>query len=392
MKKWLKIIFIILIIISIGLAWFVKENSKPLSKSAALSLIESTFQNDLKNAKGFSAAQLLIHSDSLNIHENYGFSKMGTSPDGNTPFHVASIGKTFTAALIGLLAERGKLSYEDPISNYLPESVLKNLFVFEGLDHQKEVTIEQLLRHTSGVADYFADPVTSGPLMEQLILEEKDHLWTPMELIAFSRDKQTAFSAPGKSVHYTDTGYILLGLIIEKVSGKTFHENLTDEIFTPLAMDDSYLIFYSEPRHEPKKAISEIWFKGTEISKYNSLSVDWSGGGIISTPEDLLKFYKGLREGKLISAARLADMETITGKFQSGIHLGAGMMEFRFDEFFFLLKGMPYTKGHIGVLSTHMMYDPVHDTYIIANFGSTEFMPQSFQLIIKVLSYVNRIK
>lgn len=392
MKNWLIIILIIITIIGAALAWLIINNSKPITKEEGLDFVKNAFQKDLKNAKGLSAAQLLIHSDKKGIHETYGFAKTGTPPDGNTPYHLASIGKTFTSTLIGMLADQGKLSYTDPIANYLSQETLQGLFVFEGVDYKDQVTVEQLLRHTSGVADYFDDPVSSGQTMSELILNDKDHMWTPKELLDFSRDKQKTFSAPGKTTHYSDTGYILLGLIIEKVTGKPFHQNLSDEIFTPLQMDDSYLTFYSEPKNQPKKPISEIWFKGTEVSTYNSLSIDWSGGGIISTPEDLLKFYKGLREGQLVSPERLEAMETITGKFRAGIHLGAGMMQLRFEEFFFLLKGMPRMNGHIGVLSTHMMYDPTNDTYIIANFGSTEFMEKSFQLLIKLNSVLTRIK
>lgn len=332
---------------------------------------------------------MLIHSDTLGIHETFGGSLI---PDGNTPFHIASIGKTFTATLIGILADRGLLDYGDLASQYLSEEILSGLFIYEGTDYQKNVTIDHLLRHTSGVADYYVDPVSEGSPMATLIVTDKNHLWTPLELIAFTRDKQKAFSAPGKIIHYTDTGYTLLGLIIEKVSGKIFHQNLTDHIFAPLAMDDSYLVQYSRPLNQPQKPLSEIWFKGTEVSSFNSLSVSWSDGGIVSTPENLLKFYKGLREERLLSAPRLAYMETLTGKFQRGIHLGAGMMEIRYEEFFFLLKNLPRTKGHIGSLSTHMMYDAIHDTYIIANFGSTDFMPQSFRLMINVLSIISRIK
>lgn len=395
MKKWQIIMIIItitILIIGAALTWLTIANSKAISKEEGLEFVKTSFQKDLKNAKNLSAAQLLIHSDKKNIHENYGFSKAGTPPDGNTPFHIASIGKTFTATLIGMLADQGQLSYSDPIANYLSPETLQGLFVFEGVDYKDQVTVEQLLRHTSGVADYFEDPVSSGLTMADLILNDKDRLWTPTELLAFSRDKQKSVSAPGKTTHYTDTGYILLGLIIEEVTDKPFHQNLNDSIFAPLEMADSYLMFYSEPKNQPKKPISQIWFKGTEISTYNSVSIDWSGGGIISTPEDLLKFYKGLREGRLVSPERLKAMEIITGEFRTGIHLGAGMMEFRFDEFFFLLKGMPYTKGHIGVLSTHMMYDPTNDTYIIANFGSTEFMQKSFELLIKLNSVLARIQ
>jgi D-alanyl-D-alanine carboxypeptidase len=143
-------------------------------------------------------------------------------------------------------------------------------------------------------------------------------------------------------------------------------------------------MFYSEPINTPKKDLEKIWFNNLEVSGYESLSCDWSGGGIVSTTEDLLKFNRALREGRLIQPGTLAAMDICTHKFQTGIYYGLGMMEIRFKEFFFLLGKLPKIKGHIGILSTHLFYDSSRDTHIIMNFGSSTRMVESFKGLIEI--------
>lgn len=396
MKTILTISMGVLAIALAGILLLVKINSSPINAAKAKEIIQDLVRKDVQNSKDITGATVLIQSDKLNLNEIYSFERDSTdkvvAAQPDTPFHIASIGKTFTAVLIGRLQEAGKLKFSDKISSYLDEDTLKGLFVYEGVDYQAEVTIQQLMGHTSGVADYFSDPAYTGKPIEDLILTEPDRLWSPMDLVDFSRDHQKAINKPGAAYHYSDTGYILLGLIIESVSGKPFHENLKDEIFTPLRMDDSYLMFYSEPKNLPKREIAKIWFQGTEVSKFNSLSVDWSGGGIISTVEDLLRFHKALKGGQLISKETLSYMEDYNNKFRTGIYYGLGLMQYRFEEFFFLLKGYPRMTGHIGVLSTHMFYDEVHDAYIIINYGSDAHMEKSVRNIISIIGILNRIK
>lgn len=336
-----------------------------------------------KNAQ--SSIQILIDSKKLDFQYNY------SSEDSNQPFHIASIGKMFTATLIMILIERNSLSLHDPISNYFTNIELENLFIFKDKDYMKEVTVEQLLAHTSGIGDYFEDPVNLGSPMSKLIVSESEKKWTPYELVEFTRKRQKAAGIPGKVFHYSDTGYILLGLIIEKVSGKPFHENLHDEIFTPLGMQDSYMLFYSEPKN-PLQKFQKIWLNGTDVTDFQSLSVDWSGGGIISTPNDLLSFNRAFREGRLFHEEKIQFMEKFKHKFRTGIHYGTGLMEIRFEEFFFLLKGLPRLRGHIGVLSTHLFYDPSTETHIIMNFGSSKLMVQSFKALIEIIRQLKRVK
>lgn len=356
---------------------------KLLTKEEISNRFDKFFKKIEHNTK--SSIQILVESEKLDFHYNY------SSDEFNQPFHIASIGKVFTATLIQILADKNKLSLQDPISKFLSNSELDRLFVFQNTDYSKEVTVEQLLTHSSGVGDYFADRVNFGKTISKRIVSEPNKKWTPNQLVDFTRERQQAVGAPGKIFHYSDTGYILLGLIIEAVSGKKFHENLHDEIFVPLKMNDSYLMFYSKPKNTIKP-IQKVWLNGKDVTNFASLSVDWSAGGIISTPRDLLAFAKGLRSGRLYSTQRLKIMETCNKKFRSGIYYGIGIMEIRFEEFFFLLKNLPRVKGHIGILSSHMFYDPDTESYIIMNFGSSKLMVKSFKALIEIVTRMKRMK
>lgn len=302
----------------------------------------------------------------------------------NRRFHIASVGKVFTTVLIMKLKERGAFTLDDPIHSFFPNGYLDRLFTFKGTDYQKNVTIRQLLGHTSGIADYFEGQVTSGKSMLIDVLENTNTHWTPQMLIDFTRDRQVAVSAPGLKYNYSDTGYILLGLLIEKVTGKSFGRNLEDEFFHPLEMADSYLMFYTRPSKNEDQPIEPIWLGNIEVSRFESLSCDWAGGGIISTTADLLKFNRALREARLIQPTSLAEMDVCPNRFRQGIYYGLGMMGIRFREFFFLLGYLPEVKGHIGILSTHMFYNPVKDAHIVMNFGSTSRMEESFRALIEI--------
>jgi D-alanyl-D-alanine carboxypeptidase len=309
-------------------------------------------------------------------------------PEGSSglPWHVASIGKVFTAVLIQILAKEGKLSIQDPIDRFFMPGELERLFVYKNKDFSAEVTVDHLLGHTSGIADYFEGKTTDGRNFIKEIISNPNSRWTPQRLIEFTRDHQTAVAVPGQVFNYSDTGYILLGQLIEKVSGKSFDKNLEHKFFQPLEMRDSYLMFFSQPRNQPVKLIQPIWFNGVEVSKFESLSCDWAGGGIVTTTEDLVKFSRALREGRLIQEPALAELDAIAHKFRQGIYYGRGMMEIRFKDFFFLLGGLPRVKGHIGILATHMFYDPLHEAHIVLNFGDTSRMGESFRSLIEIES------
>ncbi len=359
--------------------------TKPLNPQQAASHLDRYFQK-ARSKSPQRPLQIRVYSQKLGL--NYCFPDDST----NQPFHTASIGKQFTAVLVLKLAEKGRLDLSDPIVRYLSPVMLERLFVYQDHDYAQQVTIEHLLGHTSGVADYFEGKTISGrPFIEEVLANPRFH-WTPQALLDYSRDHQAAAGAPGKVFNYSDTGYILLGLLIETITGKSFSANLDDEIFNPLGMDNSYLMFYPGSRNIPNKTIEKVWFNGVEISEYESLSCDWSGGGVISTTADLLKFNQALRDGGLVSPKNLEAMDACQHKFRQGIYYGLGMMEIRFKEFFFLLGGLPKVKGHIGILATHLFYDPVSQAHVIMNFGDNTRMVESFKALIEIENVIQRLR
>ena len=349
------------------------------------SKLDGYFRNVENRTRNRSSLQVLIRSEKPGLAYQY-------PPDSaERPYHVASIGKVFTSALVCMFAERGRLSLDDQMIRYLSRDQVENLFVHRGVDYSSRVTVRDLLAHTSGAADYFEDPVVKGIPFAKDILVNPDTFWTPDMLLDFSRNNQKAVGRPGDVFHYSDTGYILLGKIMEEVSGKPFHDNLRDEFFDPLGMRDSYLMFRSEPANRPKAPIQKAWLNGVEVSAFRSLSSDWAGGGIVSTASDLLKFQTALRKGGLVSFEMLRTMETCPNTFRTGIRYGLGMMEIRFEKLLFLLKGLPRVTGHTGIFATHMFYDGTSDTHVIMNFGNTALMPAGFRALIRIMNFVKKI-
>ncbi len=358
------------------------QNPKAEKFNNKLSTYFSKLDQKLKDQPGL---QILVYSENLGIDYRYPQDK------GERPYHLASIGKVFTATLAFMLIERGQLALEDNISKHLSPEQLDNLFLFEGIDYQGQVTVRDLIGHTSGVADYFDDPVSEGLHFPEEVVSNPDTKWTPAMLLNFSRQHQKAVGKPGAVYHYSDTGYVLLGLLIEAVTGKPFHQSLQEQFFVPLEMKDTYLMFYGEAVNKPPKPLEKFWLNGTEVSTFTSVSCDWAGGGIVSTTMDLLKFQRALRLGKLVKSSTVKEMTNCPNKFQPGIYYGLGMMKIHFEDFFFLLKGFPRVTGHIGVLSTHMFFDEQTQTHIIMNFGNTAHMTASFKSLIEILKDIKGI-
>jgi D-alanyl-D-alanine carboxypeptidase len=191
------------------------------------------------------------------------------------------------------------------------------------------------------VGDYFEGPVTRGQPMLELITANPDITFTPEDLIAFTRENQAPVGQPGQQFYYSDTGYILLGLILEAIEGKSYSDILEERIFEPIGMKESYLMFYN---NEPSDILG-VYLNGIDYSKRNALSVDWAGGGVVTTMDDLLAFMRALENGDLLSDEVYSQMTDFKHHYEKGIYYGMGMMYFDFSELCFLLglSGMTST-------------------------------------------------
>lgn len=125
-------------------------------------------------------------------------------------FHAASVGKLFTAVLVHRLVAAGQLRLDQPIAELLDTALTAGLFI----SGPQEVTVQMLLEHTSGVADYFGEKILTEPQKQ----------WTVPGILDFTRAQFEPVALPGAQFHYSDTGYVLLGLVVEQVSGRAFHE------------------------------------------------------------------------------------------------------------------------------------------------------------------------
>lgn len=384
--KMLKIIGIIVAALILGYAILSYINTRPLSRESALANIQGIVNKAVTKKDTISGVLIHVDSDFYQINETFVSGQISK----NQPFHVASVGKAFTATLLGKFIDDGVIRLDTRISEYLSQDILYGQFVVEGVDYAEEVTVGQLLNHTSGAADYFGDDVIGGSSLIQLVLKEPDRFWSPTDLLDFSAEYQTAFGKPGEAMHYSDNNYIMLGLLLESISDKPFHQLLDEIIFTPLEMDDTYLMFYQDPKNETKE-LADIFLEATNIKDYTSLSIDWAGGGIISTAADLSIFIRALNTGEIISNETLDKLYNFDWKYMRGIHYGYGFMNYAFGEYFPGLGSLGDYRGHMGVLGTQMFYEKETDTVYIASYGSTDASSASVQDMIKVISTLKRI-
>lgn len=395
MKLRYKILIGIGLFLVAGFGLLVYMN-RPITKAEAKAEIQSEL-NNVAAKEGITSTVMTVYSDTKDIHFEL---SAGTTSDGNGGmvevepnhlYHSASVGKTMTATVIGMLHEEGVLNYQEKIADYLAPELLEGVFVYEGVDYSGDVTIEHLLEHTSGVADFFEGSVVSGKTMLQEIAEDPDRWWAAEELIAFTRGRQTAVGKPGDVMNYSDTGYTLAGLIVETVTGKPFVEVVTEKIFEPLGMDQSFYTLRTEAHVPSELPMLEMWIDGVDYSDKNILSLDWAGGGVAATPEDLLTFMKALHNGELVGEAYLNRMKTFQHDYLPGVKYGMGMMLFDMSEFSPMLGHMPDIYGGVGATATYMMYNERDDIYIIANIGSMNHMEDGVMALINTMLILDRI-
>ena len=289
--------------------------------------------------KTFMGSVLVARGTDVILSKGYGSANLEWALPNSpaTKFRLGSITKQFTAASILLLEERGKLKLDDPIKKYVPEAPAA----------WDAITIFNLLTHTSGIPNF-----TSLPDYKSLKLAD-----TPVaKTIVTVRDKALDF-VPGEKMSYSNSGYLLLGYVIELVTGGSYEKFVTDNIFTPLGMKDSgydsntAVIARRAAGYMPSPA-------GPVNAGFLHMSIPHAAGALYSTTEDLLRWEQGLFGGKLISAASLAKMTTpfkgdyalgvvaLTASGRKVIQHGGGI-----DGFNTFLAYYPDTKVTVAVLA-----------------------------------------
>jgi len=265
--------------------------SSPLTGRIARQLVDAGASN-----------AIVYVADGARRYEATVAAKRAQPPKPDQRFAVGSVTKTFTAAIVLELAAEGKLRLDGSLARYLPGIV-------EG---GEKITIRELLRHQSGLANYtdYADWTLKAALLPNL---------RPLDILRFAAKKPRVFK-PGTSWRYSNTNYIALGLIIERVSGHSYEHELRQRILEPLGL-----------RHTGLATRKDVVDFTSEV--YNP-RISWAAGAIGSDAEDLARFYSALLGGRLLPPSALTEMrETIdTNSFAGfGVRDGLGIFSFPLD-------------------------------------------------------------
>jgi CubicO group peptidase (beta-lactamase class C family) len=264
-----------------------------------------TFKQDAE----FSGVVLIARNGKILFEKAYGQAnrEWNIPNTTRTKFRIASLTKQFTAAAILLLQEKRKLRVSENISQYIDDLP----------SEWRQITIHQLLTHTSGLPEY-----TSPPEVEKVFNLTGA---TPEQLLNLVRQQPIKF-APGKKFLYCNTGYLLLGMIIKKVSGSDYPSFLKQNILSPLQLDDTG--YDIRPEILPRRA-SGYWMKNGRLENagYVDASVPFAAGGLYSTVEDLYKWNEALATGRLLSADSQRAMFTPYPEAElAGMHYGYGVV------------------------------------------------------------------
>ncbi|MFL5468113.1 MAG: serine hydrolase domain-containing protein [Gemmatimonadaceae bacterium] len=209
-----------------------------------------------------------------------------------TVYQIQSITKSFVACGIMLLVEDGKIGLDDKITKYLSE--LPQAW--------SDVTVRQMLTHTSGIPSFVQDQGGGAAIVA--FAQKTD---SSEQIIRWAAARPLKF-APGEGRKYSSTGYHLLGMIIEKVSGKPWGQFLRDRIFTPLGMTSTRV--YSQFDIIPNRAAGYNHFGDVPVNGliFTPAIMESAAGGLVSTVEDMAKWEIALEQGKILKASTLAQM------------------------------------------------------------------------------------
>lgn len=288
----------------------------------------------------FMGSVLVARNGSVMLSKGYGSANLewGIPNSPTTKFRLGSLTKQFTAAAILLLEERGKLSVNDTVKKCIPDAPAA----------WDKVTIFHLLTHTSGIPSFTSFP-DYGPT-EAIPT-------TPEKLVARFRDKPLEFQ-PGEKFNYSNSGYVLLGYVIEKISGQSYASFVEQNIFGPLGMKDSgtdsnaAIIPNRASGYEPDP-------KGPKNAGFVHMSIPYAAGALYSTTGDLLRWEQGLFGGKLLKPESLKKMTT---PFKGDYAFGLGVHSVNSH------KVIDHGGGIEG-FNTHLSYYP-EDKVVVAVLGN----------------------
>jgi D-alanyl-D-alanine carboxypeptidase len=245
---------------------------------------------------GMTVSLRLADGTTWNTASGLAVTDPATPAEPGTPFAIASITKTFVAALILQLAEEGALSLDDALSRYMPD-----------YQNASRITIRHLLNHTSGIHNYF-----EHPRYDRLVFRDRKRVWTVDEILGLVRKP---YFAPGRTIHYSNTNYVLLGVVAERVTGSSLGKEIRRRFVEPLGLQDT--AFQYEEHTPGDAAHGYLLYSGgvldqtdgsRRVPNTSAVTVAWAAGAMVSSAPDLATWASALYGGRVVSPESVALM------------------------------------------------------------------------------------
>jgi len=315
--------------------------------------IEKIFKK-ATSSKNVHEAVLLVENKAGDFSFDLGYG--GKTVD--TPIFTASIGKLFTTTCILILEKQNKLTLNDPLTDYFDLSILDGLHTFKGVDYVDQLTISNLLFQTSGIPDWLENGRDKNVFIDDdrfLSFEEK--------ITSIRKDKR--YFPPGTRSRYSDTNFVLLGKIVEKLAKKSLAQVCEEWIFKPLGLPKTYL-----PTSE-EAFITNVFYKDQSLYRPNAIvSASGSGDGM-TTARELMIFLKAFFNGTFFPKETFERLSNY-GKLQltmGGAWYGGGYMQLPLGNPRTLFMGKGELLGHSGATGSFAFYYPEKDLYFVGDFN-----------------------
>ena len=294
-----------------------------------------------------------------------------------------SVGKTYVAAIALQLIKEGKFSLDDKVSKWLAD------YSWYGrIPNAADITVRMIMNHTSGVMRYeFKEAFTKD------LSNQPNKIWTPAELVNYVLDEKASFPA-GQGWEYSDTNYILLGLILEKITGKKYYDLLRERILSP------YKFKHTRPSNKRKLdgliqgyagANNEFGSKDKVIEENGEFIInpqfEWTGGGVYSTTSDLARWGNLLYSGELLDEASMKLMlDGVPAKLGRDTKYGLGVI--------IRPTALGIAYGHSGFFPgymTEVLYFPEKDLCVAIQSNSSDFRQLKIPLLRCLITMANEI-
>lgn len=312
-----------------------------------------------------------------------------TSGPQHEPYFIASITKLYTAAVVLQLRDEGALTLDTLAADILGVDRLRGLNTHGGVDHGPAITVRQLMSQTSGIPDYFEQAPRGGSSIA-VDVTDADHFYSEEELLDRARSVAATFapSQPGRAL-YSGTNYLLLGQIVEEVTGSSYRRALQERVFDRLGADQTWL--HCRETMQRYGEATPIRHAGRVLDRPQALASFPPDGGVVSTVAEQMRFLRAFLGGELFPAEYLAEMTSSWNSVFSRLiplEYGLGLMRFALPRWQSPFAPVPHMIGHSGSVGSILFYAPKRDVFIAGTVNDRHPRSLPYALLARILMAV----